>query len=135
MESRVFLDASFWIAYRDSREPYHSRAKEALSRLFAQRVRFVTTVPVFCEIHAYFSRHGGRRKTILADFWKNPIVEFENTTYIDQEAAVNLLKRHEDKSFSFCDALSFVVMQRLKVCRVATFDEHFRQVGEFVIIP
>jgi uncharacterized protein len=134
MDTRVFLDASFWIAYRNAREPGYVQAQAVLRRLFLARTRFVTTLPVFCEIQAYFSRHPGRRRTILADLWQNPVVQFENISSADQEAAIELLRQHQDKSFSLCDALSFVVMGRLGVKRVATFDGHFRQAGGFEIV-
>ena len=45
--------------------------------------------------------------------------------------AIGLLRQHVDKSYPFCDAISFVVMQRLGTKRVAAYDDHFRQFGEF----
>ena len=134
MDSRVFLDASFWIAYREPREERSPRAHEILRQLFQARSRFVTTFPVLCEIQAYFSRHAARRLTVLADLWQNPIVDFEDVTYRDQQSAISLLRDHRDKSFSLCDASTFVVMRRLGLRRVLTFDHHFRQFGHFDII-
>jgi hypothetical protein len=40
-----------------------------------------------------------------------------------------------DKTYSLCDALSFAVMERLKISRAASFDAHFRQYGKFVVLP
>jgi len=45
-----------------------------------------------------------------------------------------LLRAHEDKSYSFCDALSFVVMERLRVKEAVAFDRHFRGYGGFMIL-
>ncbi len=134
MDGRVFLDASFWIAYREPREPLSPRALEILRRLFDARTRFVTTFPVLCEIQAYFSRHAARRQTVLRDLWENPVVDFEDITYRDQESAVALLRSHGDKSFSLCDATSFVVMRRLGLRRAVSFDRHFQQIGGFEVI-
>jgi predicted nucleic acid-binding protein len=133
-DPRVFIDASFWIAYRDPREEAHPLARETVGRLFQTRTTFVTTVPVFCEIHAYFVRSPRHRQRVLNDFWRNPLVHIEETMHADQMAALELLEKHEDKSYSFCDALSFVVMRRLGLARVASFDGHFRQFGEFELI-
>ncbi len=133
-DPRVFLDASFWIAYRDTREAGHSAAEQKVRHLFQSRTIFVTTVPVFCEIHAYFARNRRRRQIVLKDFWRNPVVQIEDTAHADQMAALELLEKHQDKSYSFCDALSFVVMHRLGLNRVATCDEHFRQFGGFEVI-
>ena len=133
-DPRVFLDASFWIAYRDTREAGYAAAQQKVRHLFQSRALFVTTVPVFCESHAYFARNPRRRRTVLNDFWRNPVVQIEDTAHADQMAALELLEKHRDKSYSFCDALTFVVMQRLGLTRVATFDDHFRQFGGFEVI-
>jgi predicted nucleic acid-binding protein len=134
MDPRVFLDASFWIAYREPRDDRAKRSAEILRELFKARTRFVTTFPVFCEIQAYFSRHASRRQTVLLDLWQNPIVDFEDVTFQDQEEAVALLRDHKDKSFSLCDALSFVVMRRVGLSRALSFDHHFKQIGHFEVI-
>ena len=134
MKSRIFLDASFWIAYRDDRESECSRARELVQKFFRERKHFVTTVPVFCEIHARFARHNARRKTVIADFWHNPLVHLEPLTPHDYQESLAILSEHTDKSYPFCDVLSFVVMRRLKIKQVATFDEHFRQFGEFEVL-
>jgi len=41
---------------------------------------------------------------------------------------------HTDKSYSLCDALSFVVMERLGVTEAISFDRHFREYGRFTIL-
>ena len=134
MKSRIFLDSSFWIAYRDAREAECSRAGELVRQFFGERKHFVTTVPVFCEIHARFARNKTRRQTIISDFWHNPLVHLEPLTDADYQEALAILGAQTDKSYPFCDVLSFVVMRRLKIKQVATFDEHFRQFGEFEVL-
>lgn len=134
MKPPIFLDASFWISYRDARQADFARARELVMQFFRHRERFVTTVPVFCEIHAHFAHHAGRRRTIVADFWNNPLVQFEPVTHADHQAALAIISQHDDKDYPFCDVLSFVVMRRLEVTRVATFDDHFRQFGEFEVV-
>jgi predicted nucleic acid-binding protein len=134
MKSRIFLDSSFWIAYRDASQEDCPRARELVRQFFRDRKYFVTTVPVFCEIHARFARHKTRRQTIISDFWRNPLVHLEPLTDADHEEALAILGRQTDKYYPFCDVLSFVVMRRLEIKQVATFDEHFRQFGEFEVL-
>lgn len=134
MKPAIFLDSSFWIAYRDSREPEWERAGKLVRQFFREQRSFVTTVPVFCEIHARFARHRERRKVIIADFWRNPVVLFEPLSDADYRQALAILDEQPDKNYPFCDMLSFVVMRRLKITEVATFDGHFRQFGEFEVI-
>lgn len=134
MTGHVFLDASFWIAYRDERQTLHSEAKRILPQVFQRRMKFVTTFPVLCEIHAHFSRSAIKRQLIIRDFEKNPVVHLEEVTHSDQQKAFGILRVQTDKSYSLCDAVSFVVIRRLALKQVLTFDNHFRQFGEFEIV-
>jgi hypothetical protein len=48
--------------------------------------------------------------------------------------AVSILRSHEDRTYSDCDALSFAVMDRLGVSEAIAFDRHFREHGRFTIL-
>ena len=48
--------------------------------------------------------------------------------------ACSLVRAHEDKMYSLCDAASFVVMERLGIREAIAFDRHFREYGQFVIL-
>lgn len=134
MTSHIFLDASFWIAYRNERQNCHTNAKRILAEIFRRRIKFVTTLPVLCEIHAHFSRAPEKKREILRDFENNPLVHIEQITHADQQLAFKLLNQQTDKSYSLCDAISFVVMQRLHLKQALAFDDHFRQFGEFEVL-
>ena len=135
MNGRAFLDASFWIVYRDEKDSDHLVARRAMSELFRQRTHFVTTLPVACEIHAFFAREQPTRELVLKDLFDNPVLTIENVSHQDQKAALEILRLYRDKTYSLCDALSFIVMRRLNLKRAMAFDQHFRQFGEFEIIP
>ena len=89
---------------------------------------------VFAETHATFARSLAVRERIIADLWEDPLLHLAEVTDADHRKAIALLRRHGDKSYPFCDAISFVVMQRLGVGRVAAFDDHFRQFGGFDMV-
>jgi predicted nucleic acid-binding protein len=135
MRRHVFLDASFWITYRDEKEGRQPAATRTVAELFRQRCDFVTTLPVICEIHATFARNRRKRDQVLSDLYDNPVVTVENILPEDQNAAFQLLRANRDKTYPLCDAISFAVMRRLRISQVATFDSHFRQFGEFEILP
>jgi predicted nucleic acid-binding protein len=130
----VLLDASFWIALRDAREPWHSRARQATERLLRSRTRMVFTSFILAETHAYFSRSPVLRQQILDDAEKNPTLRWEPVLLSDETDAVALLRQQRDKEYSLCDAISFVLMQRLGIRRAASFDHHFRQVGGIELV-
>ena len=133
-ERRVFLDASFWICLRDERELRHGQAAAVTRSLLEKRFQFVTTPLVFAETHAYFTRAPLRRQQILDDIEDNPVISCEPLAPADQRDAIRLLRQQRDKSYSFCDAVSFVLIRRLGLRQAVSFDEHFRQFGEFEVI-
>ena len=134
MTAAVLLDASFWIALRDAREPWHSRARQATEKLLRSRTRMVFTSFILAETHAYFSRSPALRQQILDDAEKNQALRWEPVLPGDETEAVALLRQHRDKEYSLCDAISFVLMQRLGIRRAASFDHHFRQVGGIELV-
>jgi predicted nucleic acid-binding protein len=130
----TFIDASFWIALRSRNAPEHAAAAAIGRRLAAERSFLACTDLVFAEVHAYFSRMIALREQVINDFWNSRIVRFQEVTYNDKVGAIELLRKHRDKTYSFCDAVSFVVMRRQKINRAVSFDIHFRQFGEFEVI-
>jgi predicted nucleic acid-binding protein len=52
----------------------------------------------------------------------------------DEEKASTLPHAHEDKTYSLCDAASFVVMERLDIREAIAFDRHFREYRRFIIL-
>ncbi|MBM4299712.1 MAG: PIN domain-containing protein, partial [Deltaproteobacteria bacterium] len=53
----------------------------------------------------------------------------EPISMADEEKAKDIIRRYTDKSFSYTDATSFAVMERLGVKEAFAFDPHFRQYG------
>lgn len=131
---RVFADSAFWIGMRDPQDPQHPRAKRIVGWLVRNRCILVVTPFIFAETQAYFCREREVRPLVIRDFWENRAVHFEQPTYLDQQEAVSILRRYDDKSYSFADAVSFVIMLRLGIQEVVTFDRHFRQFGQFTVI-
>lgn len=134
MSDRVLLDASYWIALRDPREPWHARARQGISKLLKGRVRLVFTSLILAEVYAYFCRSRALRTQVLEDAQHNPALQWEPVSTADETEAARLLRLHQDKTYSYCDAVSFVVMRRLRLQRAAAFDEHFAQFGEFELV-
>ncbi len=62
------------------------------------------------------------------------IVEMIHITPSDEKAAWNLFEKRADKSYSFTDCTSFVVMRRQKIATAVALDSHFFQEG-FIVAP
>jgi hypothetical protein len=129
-----FVDASFWIAFRGKTQAHHGRAVEIIRELRERRARLVTTYLTFAEIHAAFSRIKSLRAQVVRDFTEGGPARIESPQNVDYATAFTLLAKNEDKSFSFCDAVSFAIMKRMGIRKALSFDDHFRQIGEFEIL-
>lgn len=132
--SQIFVDSGYWIGLRDKEDDYHTKARRITHWLIDEKAELLVTPFIFAEVQAFFSRMPNIRQQIIGDFWNNPIVRIEQPTLADQEGAVQVLKKQRDKAFSFTDALSFVVMLRLGITTAVSFDQHYRQFGQFEVI-
>jgi len=134
MSERIFMDSSFWILLRDETGPQHRRIVDVARQLLGNRTQLVVTELVLAETHAYFSRAPLRSLQILDDFENNRAIHCEAARPVDQQEAIQLLRRYRDKAWSYCDAMSFAVMRRMGIRKAASADHHFRQIGEFEVI-
>ncbi|MCB1230269.1 MAG: type II toxin-antitoxin system VapC family toxin [Verrucomicrobiae bacterium] len=130
----ILADSSFWIALRDRRDTHHERASALIREILAKRWPITITDHIFAETHAYFVRSVVLRKTIIRDLLENPVVRLETIEAADRNRALKYLREFDDKHWSYCDALSFAVIERLKLPFAASFDHHFGQPGSFELI-
>jgi predicted nucleic acid-binding protein len=65
----------------------------------------------------------------------NPLIALHRINADDEDRAWQILKSYTDKDFSYTDATSFAIMERLGFKTVFAFDEHFDQYGRFSIVP
>jgi predicted nucleic acid-binding protein len=92
---------------------------------------------VVIETHALIVNrsHGGRANALaFLDAIEGGGCQVERVGESDETRAVALLRAHEDKTYSFCDALSFVVMERLNIPEAIAFDRHFAEYGRFALL-
>jgi predicted nucleic acid-binding protein len=125
--ARVLVDTSAIYALLDRDDANHRAAKAGLERLRKRRDEPFVTGLVRAECHALLLARLGpdlARRWLLSSTW--PV---ERTTEEDEDAAKEIVATHADKSYSFTDAASFVVMKRLRVRTAFAFDRHFTQFG------
>jgi len=71
---------------------------------------------------------------MLVENLESGLATVVRVTKRDETRAVALLRAQADKSYSLCDALSFIVMERLRITDAIAFDRHFRQYGRFNLL-
>ena len=118
----VFVDSSVWFAATVVRDRRNVDAKSIL----LGTTEHVTTDHVLVEtwllLNSRYHHHAAER------FWegiRRGAARVEPTTLADLEAAWAVGEAFPDQNFSLVDRTSFVVMERLGVTRVASFDDDF----------
>jgi predicted nucleic acid-binding protein len=52
----------------------------------------------------------------------------------DEDKAKRIIFGYRDKEFSYCDASSFALIERLRIREAMAFDSHFEQYGKFGLL-
>lgn len=127
-----FADTSFWIARHIASDGRHD-----LARRIRPGPRVVTTDWVLGEtwtvvVHRF--NHGAATRS-LAAIRRLPGVEVESVTPADLKAAWAWLDRHDERRYTFVDAISFRVMQRRRLTEALAFDGDFTAAGFVEVRP
>jgi predicted nucleic acid-binding protein len=128
---KLFVDTSAWAAYHDPSDQWHVPAQEAMASLVNTRVTFVTTDYVLDETITLLLYHTGRQEAqAFGDAVQRSrqvrLVRIDASIW---EAAWQHFKRFDDKTWSFTDCTSFVVMRQMELLQAFAFDSHFKQAG------
>ncbi len=117
----LFVDTSVWYAAASTGDRSNERAKELL-----REERRVLTDHVLAETWRLLAH---RHSAVAADRWwdgiRAGVARVEIVGEVDLERAWEVGRRFPDQGFSLVDRTSFVVMERLGMTRVASFDDHF----------
>jgi predicted nucleic acid-binding protein len=124
----MFLDTSGLLCLHHKPEPFHDQART----LYKQARIRLTHSYVLAEFVALATIRRLPRLpalTYINDLLENPDIE---TIWVDEtlhRAAMTFLLARQDKTYSLCDAVSFVLMQRRNITEGLTTDHHFEQEG------
>lgn len=124
----MLLDTSGLLCLHCKAEPYHIQA----GMLYKQAHNRLTHSYVLAEFVALTTARRLPRLpalTYIADLLENPDIE---TVWIDESLhreAMALLLSRQDKTYSLCDAVSFILMRQRDRMESLTTDRHFEQEG------
>jgi len=129
--SSLFLDTSYFVALEAAGDQYHERAFAYWQSLARVSPLLVTTSYVYGEAVTFFNSRGQHAKAVEIGnlLLESPLVSLIHVDEPVFDEARHYFARHSDKSYSFTDCVSFVVMKRLRVRTALTFDRHFAQAG------
>jgi hypothetical protein len=125
------MDTSAWAALKNVKDGLHKKAQELNKQLLNSNYSYVTTNFVLDESYTLLLRKAGHYVAVELgeEIRKSKIVEVVHISEDIEERAWLSFKKYSDKSFSFTDCTSFVVMKELKIKECFTDDIHFQQVG------
>lgn len=128
---KLFADTSAWLALNDKTDQYHSRAVAKSLEIKRLKIELITSEYIIDEsITLIRYRISHYAAVIFGDALLNSgIVEIINIAEKDIFRAWEIFKKYGDKELSFTDCTSFAIMEKLKLCKTFTFDEHFKKVG------
>ena len=131
------MDSGAFFALLVAEDGHHVRALEHFRAAHDARWRLVTTNAVVYETHGLLvgrARAGRDLGLRFLEMLIGDAYRVERASPADEARAEFVLRRHSDKDYSLCDALSFVVMERLRIVEAIAFDRHFREYGKFTVL-
>lgn len=118
----LYVDSSAWYAAIDRDDVDHVRAVSALETDEPK----VSSDHVLLETWRLLAHRVGW--TIADRFWETMLAGAAHVECVergDLDAALHTRQRFSDQSFSLADCTSFAIMQRLRLDRVASYDDDF----------
>jgi predicted nucleic acid-binding protein len=124
----MLLDTSGLLAFFDAGAKQYN---DAVTYFYSALHRLVHSY-IIAEFIPLATVRGHPRAPVL-DFvdklQQNPLVE---VVYVDEalhQSALEFLRKRLDKTWSLCDAVSFLLMQQRDITEALTTDHHFEQAG------
>lgn len=132
----LFVDTAGWIACADEADPSHGQAVAARDAWLENEGVLLTTDYVADETLTLLRLRLGLD---AAETWWHQVdgssrLRWEFISLARSDKARSLFFRYRDKTFSFTDCTSFVVMRELRLREALTTDHHFAQAG-FLLKP
>lgn len=137
---KLFCDTSFFIAYYNTCDQYHTQAVDILKSVIISNPILVTTDYIYDETltfllktHPVYGYKRAYRFDVDINLERKISLIFL-TVIIFSKARKIFFRYNKDKKWSFTDCASFAVMEDFGIKEALTFDHNFEEIG-FKIIP
>jgi len=130
----MLLDTSGFFCLQDKTEERHAAAVAHFQKARAR----LTTSYILAEYVALAHVRGMPREQVVAFSAEILIDERVEIVWVDESLhrqAVSLLEARPDKTYSLCDAVSFIVMRERNITEALTTDQHFEQESLVRLLP
>ena len=125
----IFVDTSFWVALRNRRDASHGLARSLLAKHAAEPL--LTSNHIRGETWTFLRRRAGHRSAVdfLDSIDRSPRLRLVFASEDVERAALRWLRRHDEREYSFVDAISFALMRSLRIRDALAFDGDFAAAG------
>ena len=132
MTRSVLWDSSAILALLDADDADHDAAVAAARQIASERRPSFVTNYIEAEAHALLLRKLGR--VIAREWLLTGGLAVVRASPDEEQAAREILARYTDKDWTFCDAVSFALLDARRIRRAFTFDHHFQQYGRIEVL-
>lgn len=127
----IFTDTSFFKAIIDPKDEFHQDAKKIEQKINDEQIKLITSNYILDESFTLIKTRCGL--AIVDEFRKylteiSSILKIIRVTVADEAGAWEWFLKDWSK-LSFTDCVSFALMKRLELTKVATFDADFKRAG------
>ena len=136
-EQLLFVDTSAYYASIDRSDAHYKIAIKIFTLIEKEGLRPVTSNFVLAESHTLIinnPRLGYWAARLFIEKINSSEKKPERISENDEERAFQIIKTYSDKTFTYTDATSFALMERLGVRKAFTFDQHFAQYGFEIVV-
>jgi predicted nucleic acid-binding protein len=126
MTPPVFVDTSAFYALTNPGDADHEAAMGILAEFDSQLAGLRTTSFVMAETYGLVLQRVGawKARAFLASLRRSR-TEVVSVSDADLLRAEAILYHYDDQDFSYVDAVSFAIIERLRIRRAFAFDQHF----------
>jgi len=116
MATPVFVDTGAHYALADANDPDHEEAMRLLQQISRQRYALVTSNFVISEVYTLLLRRlGWERAIYYVEELRAGATQVLGISAEDESRAWEILRQYQDQDFSYVDATSFAMMERLDI--------------------
>ncbi|HAJ26148.1 MAG TPA: hypothetical protein DCG53_02695 [Syntrophus sp. (in: bacteria)] len=128
---KLFIDTSAWLALHDRSDKYFEEASARSLIIKKRKIEIITSDFIMDESITIIRFRVSHQAAILFgdSLFASKIMKILRVDSEHIHKAWALFKKFNDKSLSFTDCTSFILMKEIGVQSAFTFDDHFRQGG------